>query len=119
MHIHRVTDLCRNVLMQGEGLRPVLRWARKSPVYRVRVDHSVEMPGHYGVTFYFDDGNECFTRWASCRVLLDWLLARRSWGVDRVYFAHPGMIDSVDNLASVAALRKRGTNVVGKPEPTA
>lgn len=104
-------------LMSGKGLRPVIRYARVSPVIRVRVDYSVEMPGTYGVTFYFDDGAQCFTRWADWRVTLDWLLARRSWSVDRVYFAHPGMIEDATDRASAAALRKRGTNVVGALAP--
>lgn len=106
-----------SILTQGEGLRPVLRYARHSPVFRVRLDHSVGVGtvGQYAVTFYFDDGARATTLWADWRVLLDWLLARRSWAVDRVFVAEPFLLDKVDAHRAATKLRARGTNVVGSP----
>jgi hypothetical protein len=118
MTINRVTDLTRAVLMQGEGLRPVLRFARKHPVSVIRVDHSVNKPGHYAVTFYFEMPHghghaECCVLFADWRVLLDFVLARRSWSVDRIRFAEIGLFEYATTTLRVAALRKRGTTVCG------
>lgn len=116
--LNRVTDLCRNVLMQGKGLRPVLRYTRRSPVNYVRVDHSVA-PGQtgrqYAVTFYFDDRAQCLTYWSDIEVLLDWLASRRSWGIDRVRFADTAHDLFEAHGGSIAArrLRDRGTLVLG------
>lgn len=105
-----------DVRMTGKNLAVVMRYARKSPVYRVRVDVSVNNPTQYAVTFYFDDQTHCLTIWNDWRVLLDWVLARRSWGVDRVYFAHPGLCTDW-SWPAISTLRKRGTNVVESPAP--
>lgn len=113
----RVIDFSNNVLMQGKNLAVVLRYARKADVYRVRVDYSAEYREKYAVTFYFDDEAQCLTYWGDWRVLLDWLLARRSWNVDRVHFARPGMIDEATSYYATEKLRKRGTNVVGPQAP--
>ncbi|EIZ87109.1 hypothetical protein WYO_0146 [Methylobacterium sp. GXF4] len=115
MSLNRVTDLCRNVLMQGEGLRPVLRYARLKPVTAIRVDISVEDPTRYAVTFYFNGGAQCLTRWVSWTVLCEWILARRSWAPDRVRFAHRGTFEQVLEHGYDATLRKRGIEVAGPP----
>lgn len=109
-----VYDRLHNRLMSGEGLRPVLRYARLSPVNVVRIDHSVSpfQLGRYAVTFYFDDGAECLTYWQDWRVLLTWLAARRSWSVERVRLASTGP-DIPSAHAGVAALQKRGVSMIG------
>lgn len=108
---NRVTDLCRNVLMSGEGLRPVLRYARKSPVNVVRVDISVNDPTRYAVTFYYDDGAQCVTSWADANVLVDWLIARRSWSFHRLNVAAPYISERLEGHVGLKLLHKRGVEV--------
>jgi hypothetical protein len=112
---HRVVDLCRNVLMTGEGLRPVLRYARRHHVTAIRVDISVVRPSHYAVTFYFDDHAQCVTTWADWRVLLDWLVERRSWAPDRIRFAHEGTYEQALEDPRLVAIRAKGIEVAGPP----
>jgi hypothetical protein len=118
MPIYRVTDRVRNVITQGEGLRPVLRFARKYPVEIIRVDVSVEQPEMYAVTFYFDPegrrGYECMVRFADWRVLLDWLLARRSWtALHRIRFAHRGTYELALQDKRTARLVAKGITIAG------
>lgn len=103
-----------NRLCAGEGLRPVLRYARKSPVNVVTIGHSQSTfrDGRYSVTFYFDDGATCETFWQDWRVLFDWLAARRSWSVGRVTRKVDGPDVHYDH-AGLTALRKRGTVTTG------
>lgn len=111
---YRVTDLCRNTLMTGKNLAVVLRYARKHPVNVVRIDHAVNVGrvGEYAVTFYFADRAECTTYWASWRVLLDWLCARRSWTITRVRNADTGP-DIPYAHPALAELRAKGCQTVG------
>lgn len=103
-----------NRLAAGEGLRPVLRYARASPVNVVTLDYSKSTfrDGRYSVIFYFDDGATCETFWQDWRVLLDWLKARRSWSVTRVTLKPEGP-NVPHNDPRLAALRKRGTATTG------
>jgi hypothetical protein len=118
--ITTVTDHVRSVLMRGIGLRPVLRYARTSPVTVVRIDHSVHPlhPTDYAVTFYFADGAQSVVRFADWRVALTFVLARRSWSVERVRFAHADLFEAAITLPEVAQLRARGTAVAGPFVPT-
>lgn len=111
--LNRVTDLTRNVLMRGEGLRPVLRYARKRPVDVVRVDP--DPTGGWEVTFYFDGGAECLTRWQDWRVLIHWLRARRSWSFHRVRFAEPELYAAALTHPGVQAMRMDGVEIAGPP----
>lgn len=83
---NRVYDRLGRTLMTGAGLRPVLRYARKSPVNVVKCKPHDVNKDKYAVTFYYDDGASCETQWSDWRVLCDWLLSRRSWGVGRLTF---------------------------------
>lgn len=111
--LNRVTDLTRNVLTQGEELRPVLRYARKHPVDVIRVAVDAGHVGTYAVTFYFADGAECFTRWADWRVLVDWLRARRSWSFHRVRFADRELYAAAREHPGVQAMRRDGVEIAG------
>jgi hypothetical protein len=64
--------------------------------------------GHYDVTFYWPhSGDQARTQWADWRVLLDWLLSRRSWSIDRVTFDAP-LYDRVKHEGQFDAFRKSG-----------
>lgn len=111
----RITDRLHNVLMRGKGLRPILRYAAHHPVDAIRVDYSVNEPSQYAVTFYFADGAQGLTRWGDWRVLVDWLLARRSWSFHRLRFAPPDLKAEAFDHLGVHALRKRGVEIAGPP----
>jgi len=101
-------------LCAGEGLRPVLRYARVSPVSVVTIGYSdaAFTKGRYSVVFYFDDGATCETFWQDWRVLFDWLAARRSWSVERVTRkTNAPAIPYTD--AGLARLRAKGTVTTG------
>jgi len=103
-----------NRLCAGEGLRPVLRYARVSPVNVVTINHSQSTfrDGRYSVVFHFDDGASCETFWQDWRVLFDWLAARRSWSVERVTRKANGPDIHYDH-AGLARLRAKGTVTTG------
>lgn len=104
-----VYDRLGKTQMTGQNLRPVLRYARVSPVNVIAVKPG-DGAGHYDVTFYYDNGAECRTCWADWRVLLDWLHSRRSWGANRLTFDTkiPG-VDLTDRR--FARIRAAGTVV--------
>lgn len=86
-YTNRIYDRIGKRIMCGKGLRPVIRYARLSPVNVISckpIDGGSR--GQYAVTFHYDDGASCATWWADWRVLCDWLSARRSWGVNRLTF---------------------------------
>jgi hypothetical protein len=119
-----ISDCLHNVHARGKNLAVVLRWARKYPVEVIRVDYAVNEGriGNYAVTFYFDpEGGtpyQSLTYWGDWRVLLDWLLARRSWtALHRVRFAHPGTFELAHVDGRTTALRKRGVTVCGPVAP--
>lgn len=119
-----ISDCLHNVHARGKNLAVVLRWARKYPVEVIRIDYAVNegQVCNYAVTFYFDpEGGipyQSLTYWGDWRVLLDWLLARRSWtALHRVRFAHPGTFELAHVDERTAALRKRGVTVCGPVVP--
>lgn len=103
----------RTALMQGKGLRPVLRYCRVSPVYCVRLETTTSPIGFqkYGATFYFDDGAECSVTWQDWRVFLTWILARRSWSVDRITVKGADLYEMINKDDRTAVIRGKGTGV--------
>lgn len=111
-----VTDRLHKVLMRGEGLRPVLRYARISPCTVVRVDLAVNagQVGNYAVTFYFEDASQSLTYWADWRVLLDWLRSRHSWtSLYRIRFAHPDLFQEVIQDKRLKGKWVQGIEILG------
>jgi hypothetical protein len=112
-----VVALNGTVLARGGDLAVVLRYARRYPVEVIRVDLSVEHREQYAVTFYFDPERHqghCLTYWGDWRVLLDWLMARRSWtALHRIRFAHSETFDLAHVDVRTAKLRARGVTVCG------
>ncbi len=119
-----ITDHIHNVLARDKNLAVVLRWASKHPVEVIRIDLAVNEGkiGQYAVTFYFDcEGNsptQALTYWADWRVLLDWLLARRSWtSLHRITFGHDGTFAQATAGSGdfrIAKLRQRGVQICGR-----
>lgn len=111
--MNTVYDRLGKTITRGDGLRPVLRHARQSPVNVISCKPIGE---RYAVTFHYDDGASCATWWNDWRVLCDWLSARRSWGVNRLTF-HTTMqsdIFAADGNgwdARIKRIQKAGTTV--------
>lgn len=109
-----VTNHCGDVFMWGRNLAVVLRYARKYPVEGVRIDHAINVDkrGEYAVTFYFSDGCQCVTYWASWHVLLGWLVDRRSWAIEIVRVASTGPRIPFNHVDAYN-LRRRGVETAG------
>lgn len=116
-----IVDRQHNTLSRGKDLAVVLNWARKHPVEVIRVDYYAVNEGrlgNYAVTFYFDCKGRiptsCLTYWGDWRVLLTWLLARRSWAaLHRLRFAHPGTFELAHADVRAIKLRERGVSICG------
>jgi hypothetical protein len=104
----------------SKNLRGILDYARCSSVMEISIDHSVMLDRHgkFAVIFTFEDGCCALTYWSDWRVLLDWLLARRSWPFDFV-FRFAGTASDIAKKArderglSLQALINRGVEFAG------
>lgn len=71
------------IVARSRNLRGILSYARKSPVATVSVSsYSPVRCAH--VYVQFDDGAECRTQFSSYTVAVQWVRARRSWGLEAV-----------------------------------
>ena len=104
----RVCNRLGYTVRTSRNLRGVLEHARRHNVDVVEL-RELEA-GHYGVAFHFDNGDTALTNWADWRVLLDWILSRRSWSVTRVS-VDASLFPVVDAHTSTTAIRKTGTLV--------
>ena len=116
LHVDRLGGVCvydrlGRTIRRSRNLRGLLTHYRKSPddlVVKV-----VEHPDYsdYDVTLFWPHtGDTAKCRWVDWRVLLDWLMSRRSWSIARITFDAP-LYDKIAHEPRIAETRKHGIPV--------
>jgi hypothetical protein len=104
----RVCDRHGVTIRKSKNLAAVLRHASRHPVNVVEIRQL--NPGYYGVAFHYYGGDSALTCFSDWRVALSFILARRSWSVERVSI-DPELWPRATETRSAQLIRKRGTIV--------
>ena len=108
----RIADFHGKTVATSKNLRGVLAFARKHPVNVVTVADKGN--GNYEVIFYFEGclPYSAVTNWADWRVLLQWLVSRKSWSVERITILGKAFYDHMNfEPNELCTLRQNGTIV--------